>query len=114
MSTSADVTTTAGCNASAATETPPTTEPSFPSHTGGDDTFSRGAIAGVAIGSFCAGLVASGAGTLISRRRRGGKNQVMQTTVHEKDGTQRPLEAGTLPELPTNRPREAELPLVAL
>ena len=114
VSTSADVTNTASCNASAATDAQAAPEPSCPPYTGGDTTFSRGAIAGVAVGSFCAGLVASGAGTLISRRRRGGNHQVMQTTVNEKDGTQRPLEAGTLPELPTNSPRGVELPLVIL
>ena len=101
---SADVTNTASCKASTATGTPPTPEPSScPSYTGANNTFSRGAIAGAAIGSFCAGLIASGAGNLISRRRRGGKRQVMQTTVSEKYETQRPLEGGLLPELPTNR-----------
>lgn len=109
VSTSADVTNTALCKASAATETPPTPESSSRSHTGGNNTFSRGAIAGAAIGGFCAGLIASVAGTLISRRRKGGKHQVMQTTVNEKDGMQRLLQAGPLIELPAERPRGAEL-----
>ena len=109
VSTSADVTNSDSCKASAATETLPTPELSCPSYTGGNNSFSRGAIAGVAIGSFCAGLIASGAGVLISRRRRGGKYQVMQTTVNRKDETQRPLERGSLPEVPPNRLRGAEL-----
>ena len=109
VSTRADVTNHASCNASAATETPPTPEPSCLSYTGGDKTFPRGVIAGAAIGSFCAGLIASGAGILISRRKGLGKHQVMQTTVGRKDETQRPLEGGPLPELPTNRLRGAEL-----
>ena len=109
VSRSADVTNTASCKASAATAIPPTPEPACPSYTGGDNTFSRGAIAGTAIACFCAGLIASGAGNLISRRRRGGKLRVMQTTVSEKEVTQRPVEGGLLPELPTIRPRGAEL-----
>ena len=109
VSTSADVTNHASRSASAATGTPPTPEPSCPSYTGGVNTFPRGAIAGAAVGSFCAGLIASVVGILTSRRRRGGKHQVMQTTVDRKDETQRPLEGGPLPELPTNRLRGAEL-----
>ena len=110
VSTSTDATNKAGCDASTATETPPTPEPSCPPYTAGENTFPRGAIAGVAIGSFCAGLIASRGGILISRRRRGGNHQAMQTTVDRKDEAQRPLEGGPLPELPTNRPRGAELP----
>ena len=109
VSTSADVTDHAGCNASAATETPPTPEPTCPSYTGGDIALSRGAIAGAAIGCFCAGLIACGAGILISRRRRGGNIQLMETTVNRKDETQRPLEAGPLPELRADRFSGAEL-----
>ena len=47
VSTSAEVTNSDSCNASAATETPPTTELSGLSYTGGSDSFSRISITDV-------------------------------------------------------------------
>lgn len=84
----------AGSNASAATGIPHTIEPSYPSHAGGDNTLSGGAIAGIAIGSFGAGLIAFGIVILVFRRRRGGKHQAVQTAIEEKDNTQRHWDRG--------------------
>ena len=101
----------ASCTASTSTETLCTSQPTCSSNAGGDDVFSRGAIAGAAIGSFCGGLIAFGSVMLISRCRKGGTRQEMQTTVIRGDERQRYLDGGPLPELPANRSsRGAELP----
>lgn len=90
----AGITNDAGSNASAATGIPHTIEPSCPSHAGGDNTLSGGTIAGIAIGSFCAGLIAFGIIILVFRRRRGGKHQAGQTAIEGKDNTQRYWDRG--------------------
>ena len=114
---SARVTSDAGSNAAATTGTQHTLEPSCSPHTG---DLSGGAIAGVAIGSFCVGLIVSGVGIFVFRRRGGGKHEVVQTAMEGKDNTQQHWEGRSgivemssaddrVRELPAGRLRGAEL-----
>ncbi len=107
-SSSARVTSDAGSNAAATTGTQHTPEPSCSPHTG---DLSGGAIAGVAIGSFCVGLIVSGVGIFVFRRRGGGKHEVVQTAMEGKDNAQQHWEGRSgIVEMSSADDRVRELP----
>lgn len=104
----ASITTDASGNTSVATGTSRTMEPSYPSRTGGEITLSGGAIAGVAIAGFCAGLIAFGS-IMFFRRRRVGKPKIVQTAIEGRGAGDKPALQDRTHELPENRHHGVEL-----